>query len=276
MLYGNRIDHRDRLHAAGFSMVGMLITMACIVVLFAIMMTSLNKATTGQGSQQENTVRSFEDKMYLSALYTSMLTNAGDNKGRFLTPSEMMPKRDPTLNTTANVFSAMIAQNYTTPKQLISGNEYSPNVWEMENYDFTAYDPRAGVLWDKRFQADLNTLSNTSFAHVPLFGKRLEQKWNSTMDSRTAMLGNRGPKDGIANPLSATYGRDGAWRGHIVFADAHVEFIDVFTPNGMTATVEGKTVPDNIFHMEEGPNGLDTILAFTLKMLKNGPELQYD
>ena len=33
---------------------------------------------------------------------------------------------------------------------------------------------------------------------------------------------------------------------------------------------------DNIFAMEEGPDGRDAILSFTRKVSTNGPVLQYD
>src|SRR5262245_61101331 len=95
-----------------FSMVGMLVTMACIVVLFAIMMTSLNKVTTGQGSQQSGTVRSLQDELNLYALYTSMATHATENKGDYLVPSEIANSKENSLNTTANLFSAMVMQNF--------------------------------------------------------------------------------------------------------------------------------------------------------------------
>jgi len=110
---------------AGFSLVGMLVTMVCIVVLFAILMNSMNKAVTGQGSQREGTVSSFEDKVYLMGLFQSMVVGAGENRDRFLTPSQFTKDKDGSLNTTANLYSAMVMQQYTPCKQLISGNEYS-------------------------------------------------------------------------------------------------------------------------------------------------------
>ena len=48
-----------RVNRSAFSMIGMLITMVCMLVLFVILMYSLNKAVTGQKTQHEGTVRSF-------------------------------------------------------------------------------------------------------------------------------------------------------------------------------------------------------------------------
>src|SRR5690349_16353698 len=89
----------------GFSMVGMLITMACIVVLFAIMMTSLNKAVTGQGSQQQGTVRSTQDELYLYSMYQSLAVFANENKGSYPVPSAIAGSKDVADDTTANLFS---------------------------------------------------------------------------------------------------------------------------------------------------------------------------
>jgi len=257
-------------------MIGVLITMVCMVVLFAILMNSLNKAVTGQKTQQPGTVRSFEDKMYLLALHQSMLVNANENKGQYLTPMQVAQSADQAFNITANVFSAMLINNFTVPKQLISGNEYSGYVWEKTDYDFTAYNPASGVFWDTTFAADLRRLSNVSFAHMPLCGKRYERQWKSTMDSMFPLLGNRGPKDGVNSPDSFACGRDGVWRGHIVFGDGHIDFIDTPTPNGLTFMEDGQRVQDNIFALEDGANGEDAIISFTQTMSKEGPQLQFD
>jgi hypothetical protein len=86
----NRIMGRRRIQShRGFSLVGMLVTMVCMVVLFVILMNSLNKAVTGQGSQQQGTVRSTQDELYLYSLYQSMAVFSNDNKGLYPVPSIM-------------------------------------------------------------------------------------------------------------------------------------------------------------------------------------------
>ena len=262
--------------ATGYSIIGLRVTMVCMLVLAVIMMNALNKSMTGAGSALPGTVASFEDKQYLVILYQSMATGASFNDGRFLVPSELSGRRDPTENTTADLFSAMIAQQYTVPGQLISGNEYSPNVWPDEDYDYTAYNPTAGTHWDRSFVADLDVESNNSFAHVPLYGQRLRHTWRFTADSRQPLLGNRGPKGGVDDPNSYTYGRDERWAGHLVFGDGHVEFIETFTPSGLFYEAGGERRPDNIFAMEEGPDGRDVILTFTRAMTEEGPIIQHD
>ncbi len=167
----------------------------------------------------------------------------------------------------------MIARYYTVPGQLVSGNEYNPQVWPDEDYDYAAYRPAEGSFWDRRFVADLEVESNTSFAHMPLYGRRLRQQWRFMGDARSVLLGNRGPQDGVDNPLSYTYGRDQRWRGHVVFGDGHIEFAESFTPSGL---FRGAGAPDNLFAMEEGVDGADAILAFTKKISGDGPVLQHD
>lgn len=257
----------------GQSLIGLLIAMACLLVLAVVLLNSLNTAMRGAGSVLPGTVASYEDRQYLVALHQALVTGAYDSDGRFLVPSELSRRRDRREDTTAALYSAMIAAHYAVPGQLISGNEYNPNVWRDEDYDYSAYRPSDGTHWDPAFAADLDVESNTSFAHVPLFGRRLENAWRFTAGSRSALVGNRGPADGVEDPDSFTSGEDGRWRGHIVFGDGHVEFLEVFTPPGL---VLASGAPDNVFAMEEGPQGRDVILSFTLEMTEDGPVLQHD
>lgn len=262
---------------AGFSLVGTLVSLVIMVVLFALLMNSLNKSVTGQGSAVQGTVRSVEDEMYLNSLFQSMATGSLETKGeRFITPSEVSGTNDPAENTTANLFSAMVMRGYTNCHQLISGNEYSPYVREKTDYDSTAYSPSNRVFWDKTFVADLTNWSNVSFAHEPLYGKRFDNHWQNSLDGTFPILGNRGPKDGVNNPQSYTYGRNGQWGGHICFGDGHVAYVNSFTPGGITYQRKGETVADNIFKVDADFDGPDAVLAFTRKMLKPGPMLQWD
>ncbi len=265
--------------ARGFSLIGMLLAVAIMLVLGVVMLNSVNKGVTGAGSAGRGTVASFEDTQYLYSLFGSLTAAAQGNEGRYITPGELTgfrDGRDGRDNTTANLFSAMIANHYTVPGQLISGNEYSPNVVVDEDYDYTAYRPATGTYWDPGFVADLAVESNDSFAHVPLYGQRLRRYWRFTTGARTPLLGNRGPKGGVDDPDSHTYGRNGRWAGHVVFGDGHIDFIETFTPAGLFLSSAGERRPDNIFDMEEGPEGLDAILSFTRKVTPDGPDLQHD
>ena len=263
-------------------MIGLLISVAIMMVLSVVLLNSLNQALTGSKSAMPGTVASFQDKEYLRALFQSMAVSDGLGSNAllgdspFITPAAVAGAEDVSLNNTANLYSAMVMQRYTIPAQLISGNEYSPNVWQDEQYNYAAYDPYDRVFWDPTFVADLDLESNVSFAHVPLYRRRLDRYWKFNVDSRTALIGNRGPLDGVDNPSSYTYGRNGQWGGHIVFGDGHVDFFESFFPAGLSYFQDGETNYDNIFAMETGPNGDDAILSFTKQMTEDGPELQHD
>jgi hypothetical protein len=259
-----------------FSLVGLLITMGCIVVLFAVLMTAMNRSVTGEGSARLNTVRSMEDQLRLVALVQAMNVHAAENRDRYLVPSTLAGSDDRGLNTTANLFSAMVALRYVRPEDLISANEYSGFVEPCWDYDYRAYSPVNGRYWDPSFKADLRDLSHVSFAHPPLHGERHERYWRATMSGTFPIFGNRGPKDGVENPQSATYGRSGQWGGHLAFGDGHVEFITTFSPPGSVWERGGTSRPDNVFALEDGPGGSDAILAFTRRMTRDGPELQWD
>lgn len=266
----------ERNHDRGMSLIGLLIVLVCIMVLAAISLTAMNKAITGEGSAQEGTVRSVQDKVNLHEIYRTLVAYSMDNDGRFLTPSVLAGTGDKTLDTTANLYSAMVMHYGVRPNMLISGNEYNGYVVQDTDYDSLAYDPSAGVYWDPTFEADLDRGSNVSFAHVPLFGERFEKHWRNAMSSSLPILGNRGPKDGIADPNSYSYGRNGVWGGHIVFGDGHIDFTNSFTPGSVFFERGGQRFSDNIFAVEDGMDGADAILSFTKKMTRDGPELQFD
>ena len=261
----------------GQTLIGLLIVVALMLVMGVILSNSINKATTGAGSTTAGSVTSFQDNQYLLSLYQSLAVSSQlEGQGRFLVPSELTRRNDPRDNTTANFFSALIAQQSIPPAQLLSGNERSPYVRPEEDYNYNSYSPGDDTYWDPDFAADLAWESNTSFAHVPLYGNRLRQTWRFTAGSRTPLLGNRGPKDGVANPDSWTYGRNGKWAGQIVFGDGHIEFVETFTVNGIFFESGGQLLPDNFFRMEQGADGLDVILSFTQEMTEDGPVLQFD
>ena len=97
------------------------------------------------------------------------------------------------------------------------------------------------------------------------------------MDAGFVALGNRGPLEGEPDGASYTCGPHGHWAGNVVFNDNHTKLIDTFTPaNHKQRIVDGKEEKDNIFKMEDGPEGGDAILSFTRSIGEDGPVLQHD
>lgn len=260
----------------GYGLVGILVTLVLVLILFVIGMSAMNNAITGGGSTKSGTVRSAQDEMNLYAMFQSLVADSMNRQGRFITPSGLA-ETDRAADTTANLFSAMVMNHFASVEQVVSANERSSFVWVDDDYDFTAYRPAEGVYWDPSFQADLDRASNTSFAHLPLAGARFDRHWRNGFTAGFVILGNRGPKDGVDDPRSWTYGQDGTWGGHVVWGDGHITFVDSFTPQGAYYDGPGgQRVDDNIFKMEDGPRGADSVLSFTKSMTTNGPELQYD
>lgn len=259
------------------SLVGLLVTMVIIVVLFSVLMTSLNTAITGAGNTLPGSAASARDQVNLQQLFQSFLADstANGNKG-YLTPSKL-DRFDWSVNTSASLWSSMIMRGMTSPNQLISANERNPRVEADGDYRYDAHNPAGRVYWDPSFVADLETGSNVSFAHMPLFGERYQWHWERpSLDGRFPLLGSRGPKDGVPNPMSYTNGRNGTWAGHVVFADGHVAWTESMTPEGLSFERSGRISPDNLFALDDGADGRDGILAFTREMSDRGPTIQWD
>ena len=258
-----------------YSLVGMLVTLACMLILFVIGMNAMSKRMGG-GHTAKGTVHSTQDQMALYGIHQALVVHAQQNRNRLLTPSLLTGSDDWSEDTTANFYSAMVMQLNVAPKMLISANERSDRVWQMEGYDHLAHDPGAGVYWDPAFAADLNELSNVSWGHTPMYGERFDRYWEAFSGSRIPWLGSRGPRDGQPDLSSWTFGDDGKWAGHMVFEDGHVEFITTFTPANLVFQRGGETVMDNLFAIDDEVDGSDAIISFTKEMTPDGPVLQFD
>jgi hypothetical protein len=258
----------------GTGLVGLLVAMAILVVLFAVLMSSLNVAVTGAGNTTQGSVHSIADQLQLAELAKACFIAGQDNglKGA-PTPSARLGAETNAADTTANVFSLLIAEQYTSPAALISKNERNQNVWAFDNYDYSSVRPNEKRFWDERFRADLTREAHVSYAHVPLCGKRASYWTDVRLDTRFPILGSRGPANGVPNTSSLTYGRDNTWGGFQAFGDGHVAFTQVFTASGLSLP-DGS--PDNAYAMDADPEGNDAVLAFTLQMRGGTPTLQWD
>ncbi len=231
-----------------------------------------------------------KDAAKLKTIDQAMLSFARQYRGRQLpTPGviDRLPvpgrgdvpgrgEEDITQNTTANLYSMQIMQNYFAPPLIISPVERNPNVKAKNDYAWNVYSPRDDVYWDVRFKADLTKESHTSYAHMVIFGKRKEAHWRDNQLSEIPRLSNRGPKDGTLDPDSYTCGPHGHWVGNVVFNDSHVELLKTTTPERVRFVLNGQKKQDNLFAFDDGIGGVDAILTFTSEMSKDGPKIQHD
>ncbi|MCH2137806.1 MAG: hypothetical protein MK074_01990 [Phycisphaerales bacterium] len=255
----------------GVSLLGMLISLVCLVVLAALMMEGLSKggASIGLGGGEgrggvAGSAMGLTDSMNLNQIFQSMHARRAANPTAGL-PHPSKYTNDSQDNVSDAMWSLLIAENLVMPKMLVSQLD-DGWVEVYERYDYGAIDPSNGYYWDPGFSADLHDISNVSFAHVPLHGKRAEHWTKWRMDSSFPLVGNRGPEDGDESLDSVTC-PDGRWQGAVVFGDGHVE-----TLKGVGDFGGGR---DNLFMIDD-PGGSDAILGFTQRMGSRGPVLQWD
>lgn len=278
----------------GFALHEVLVLITCTVLFIVIATVVCATPDDDVHLAGSRHVLSLRDQTQLNSIMQAFTIFAQMQKGRFPIPGLINRKaadldgdgigdqqivgvgpEDIALNTTANLYSAMLGQRYFNPDLLISPIERNKNVKEDMDYDYNTYDPANDVLWDSNFAADLEKLSNTSYAHIPIAGQQEIRIWKFNKESHNPILSNRGPKDGKADPKSNTCGPHGYWYGNVAYNDCRTEFLSPTAPHAvpMIQINDGKL--DNIF-ADDGLGGEDTILAFTKAMTEDGPVLQYD
>ncbi|MHC4429274.1 MAG: hypothetical protein ACYS0D_11845 [Planctomycetota bacterium] len=259
------------------SRVGVAVALACTVVLVVVAFVILARVREG--------ARSIRDASQLLEIHQALIVFSAEyGGGRYPQPGlidrlpdpylgdvDVAGPRDTGLDTTANLFSALIAIDYFDPHVLISPHERNPVVVVDDDYDHDAYDPVAGVYWDPGFTADLVTGSNVSYGHLPLAGDRAARAWREGGGADRAMLGNRGPADAIATASSWACRRDGSWRGYFIFGDNHSE-----AARASAGATIGLATADNPFDFDPGIDGLDQVIAFTRSVEDGQAILQHD
>ena len=303
----------------GFTLVELLVVMAIIALLIGLLLPALAKAR----AQAQLT----KDQAQVKEIHQSWIVFSRELDGHLPTPGLIdrlpdlvlamdVPGRGPedlTMNTTPNLYSVCIMRHYFTPQMCFSPTEPSGRVIYKDDYKFTYYDPLGtntecetsdvgpDCYWDPTFKAALNpelqSLSNTSYAHMPIAGERKKRHWRDTMDSRFAMIGTRGVIDGSLEPedyyASVTlefHGGSKEWVGNVAFNDNHTERLDTFFPEGLTYQIGENTIADNIFKDDTGDGdggtqpdgGFDIWLVIYLEISDDplnpqiGNQLQWD
>ncbi len=217
----------------------------------------------------------FKDATQIEQIHQAMLIYARDNDRIFPTPGliNRLPDADTgknisgrgdedfTLNHTAPLYSAMIAQNYFTPELVVGPTEPSPHVVVKDDYDYIVYDPLRDSFWDRTFSADLTQAAHVSYAHLAICGERKEKLWRDQMSSTVPMFSTRGPRNGATAGAeynrSVTldiHGESDEWVGNVIFADNHVETLNTFEPPELQTP--GIAQSYNLFRMDGGALGI--------------------
>jgi len=268
----------------GFTLKEVLVGLACAVWMLAMSTVLIAQDDGGVAVKSKSEI----DAKQSSRIHQALIIFANDSEGRLAVPGLInrlavqadagdalagrqipgMGPEDESLNTTANLFSALIAQQYYAPKQLVSPIERNAGVTVDDDYDYDTYNPANDSYWDTTFVADLRHTSNVSYGHQPILKSRRALWMMSQPPSRVlAHIGNRGPQDGAVGYDSVTCGPHGNWAGNITFADNHTAFLESTTP----AELQG----DNLFAADPDRE-LDSLIAFTQFVKDGKAELQFD
>jgi prepilin-type N-terminal cleavage/methylation domain-containing protein len=253
------LENTDMNRTRGFTLIELLVVMAIIALLVGLLLPALAKARAQ--------AKSLADSSRIRGVHQSWITFSREFEGIFPTPGLIDRKpvngidypgrgvEDKVANTTANLHSVCIMNNYYTPELCVGTTEPSGKVFVKDNYNYEFYDAIADNYWDSTFRAHLNEESNVSYASMPIVGEKQLKQWKDTVDSNWAVLGNRGVANGSYDTnqynKSVTlliHGGKKEWDGHVCFQDNHVSYLKTFTPEGLNYRKSNGDIDlDNIF-----------------------------
>jgi prepilin-type N-terminal cleavage/methylation domain-containing protein len=255
----------------GFTLIELLVVIAIITLLMGILLPALANA--------RRAAQTVKDGTQLQQIHKGMVTFSRQFNGIFPRPGRINPlafngvetpglgNEDISKNNSQNLYSACIAQNFFGTELVISPAETNGRIIPKLDYNHERYAPINDMYWDGdntgvyngwaagEFASDVDDISNTSYAHSTLTGKRGRDQWRDNLDSEWTMIGNRGVENGSLTPavyeasltLQMHAGRR-SWEGNICYSDGHVNLEDSFTIEGLNY-LDGVGVlqPDNIF-----------------------------
>jgi prepilin-type N-terminal cleavage/methylation domain-containing protein len=268
----------------GFTLIELLVVIAIIALLIGLLLPALAKA--------QRNAKTRKDQAQLREIHQAGVIFAADHDENLPTPGliNRLPdlflgqdvpgsgQEDEAKNTTRNVFSCMIAQEFFGPNICVGPTEVNPVIEVYEEYNYEAYNPPADVYWDgdapsgttqpqtgflARLDGSGGGVCHTSYYHLVLCGKRKQVKWRDTSRESDPMYSTRGPYEGEISgdnyELSQTlrlHGGKQEWVGNVVYADNHTDIHNTFYPPAVVyepASPTGQLQRDNMFAKEFGP-----------------------
>jgi prepilin-type N-terminal cleavage/methylation domain-containing protein len=282
----------------GFTLIELLVVMAIIALLISLLLPALAKARAQ--------AKLLKDGTQIKQIHEAWVIFSRESDGNFPTPGlidrnpvfvegqtppfQNIPGRgteDYDQNTTDNLHSACIMQNYYSPEICVGTTEVNSNIVVHDNYNWELYDitVQNDTYWDESFSCDIDGsdegLSHISYASTPMTGERKTRQWRDTFDSKFAVISNRGPEDGNLallgdskdHPTFELHGGRRSWVGNVCYQDNHVTVEQSFLPEGIEYQTrvgnEVQSRPDNLFNNDTGAEpyaGSDIWLAIVYEM----------
>ncbi len=292
----------------GFTVIEGVVVVIVVVLLAAILLPGV----VGGRGRVPSSVR---DGTHIRGIHQGMVLFALNNKDQYPLPS-LLDTENFTIDgtaeskdTTANIMSVLIYQNFFTPELCVSPAETNPAIRIENRYEFTA--PKTAVnpakaLWDPGFNTDFTAANPTrvagfSYAHQMPFGVRREKKWNNSFSSNDAIVANRGPLvtsvtkgkkesvDMAFNKDSLTlliHGGRSTWEGNVAYNDNSIQFETSMAPADKFWSE--KPEPEKwktdfpkwrdclFFDEKDDPNTANNFLVNVKKVGEGGPEVIWD
>ena len=279
-----------------FTLVELLVVISIIAILIGILMPALASA--------RQSARQLEDQKRQSSIHTGWQAHAASADGHFPNPALVDRLAHPTLgeqkgfgapdysqNTTQRIYSCSIMDNLFSSKDIVSNSETNPMVTVRE-YNYEIYDPNDqenDIHW-MEMNEELSLTGagcNMSYAVTAPFGKRFEREWRTGGSSGFAILGHRGPENGIHTEQMdteghftyQTHGNKDSWSGPVVFNDGQVKMMDHWLDATVTFKDHNGFKEDNLFMFDCTsdivctPYGNDTYLVIVAGEL-SGSDVQ--
>ncbi len=277
---GALLKQRRRNIRYGFTIIELMIVIVVLSLLAAgILIPAIHRSRSG--------AYYIKCRTQLKQIHSAMILWSGSNQNRFPTPLEFDAATANASvasgNSTANLHSLLIFQNYYSPELPVCPQEANRNIKEDFDFDYGDADSSLDLTmnWDPNFDCEITGKggreSNVSYANLAPTGDRFKNEWQDTLNSSFAVLSDRGPRDGISDPASTSYnvhGSQTAWSGNVVYNDNHVEGMSE-NRNADTApfaptviwflNASGKGLPDNLFFEDDTTNHADIWLSIFVR-----------